>query len=1231
MHPRLLLAGLFLLVTSLHASVPDSVSLPIPLGKQTGYQEVQPADIGIDFNPGIPLQSSFKRLPVYVTNPGLAAGDVDGDGHCDLFLCRMGGGSQLYRNLGDWKFEAVPGPEQSPWSQRSLYGACFGDLDGDGDLDLVATSLADQSAVFLNDGQGHFHEDPAFPWSRSPLGGDITPALADIDGDGDLDLYVTAYRQQLLRQLLPPLEYQRKVDDALARLNKGEEPGEDFLKDFQIYSSWNGSSVTHQVEEKGVADALYLNEGGGRFRLASNDPGRFLDEQGQPMELPKDWGLSATFRDVDQDGDPDLYVCNDFLTPDRFWLNDGKGHFRLIDRLAIRRTSRFSMGVDFSDLDGDGDLDFISVDMLSRDHTRRKTQMGDMQPTPIIIGKLDDRPQIMQNTLFLNRGDGSYSEVAQLAGLKASEWSWSPVFTDVDLDGLPDLWVTTGMERDYMDSDTVNKIRALGNLPPEKMLETASMYPELNTRNLVFRNRGDWTFQESGGAWGIQRRGVSGGLTLADLDQDGDLDVVINNMDSAPEFYRNNSTSARVAIRLRGSGANTRAIGARLEFSVNGKVQLHEIRAGGVYASGLEPLAVFAVPGTPEQVALKVHWPSGETSSFQDLRPNRSYLIREAQVDKHREVARSRKAGWGEPLFADATDVLGHRHVEAPYDDFKRQSLLPNRLSQLGPGLTWYDVDGNGFPDLLIPSGRGGSLHVLLNEDGTRFADHASPVLQIEQTGLLAWRESESSGPRLLAGLSHYENTSTNLPTAQAFSFDLKKPWVLGQALPASRSATGPMTLGDLDGDGDLDLFIGGRVIPGQYPRAADSRLYLNDGGGWRLDERHQKAFQGIGMVTGAVFGDIDLDGDVDLVLAREWGSPMLWINDQGVLQDRSREWGLAGFRGWWNGVQIGDLDGDGVPDLVLSNWGRNSKYEHAYSLLKPLQIYSGDFDQNGVWDIVEAHYDKSLNMLVPERGLSCSSRAMPFVRERKPTYLEFGSSGLHSIYGNCLQDAEVVEADSLEHRVFLNRKGRFESHALPLDAQLSPGFGINVADFNGDGREDLFLAQNFFAVQIETPRNDGGQGLLLLGRGDGNFDPLPGFESGLIIHGEQRGSAIADFDRDGRVDLAVSQNGAATRLFRNVKARPGLRVRLSAGGNNPDAIGASVRLRYAGQSGPARSVVAGSGYWSQDDRVLVLATPMEPRSIEVLWPGGTFTTSSVPAGAREIQVLRSGAVEVLR
>ena len=1190
---------------------------------QSGFTQIGPDQTGIYFTNHL-SDAQAAENQIRLVGSGVALGDVDGDGWCDIYLCRLDGPNVLYRNLGNWRFEDITARAGVACPEQYSTGAVFADVDGDGDLDLLVNALGGGTRLFLNDGQGHFLEATNSGLFRKS--GATSMALADVDGDGDLDLYVTNYRTNTIRST------------GLSILNIN---GRRVIRpqDREQYEfTQEGLLLEH-----GEIDALYLNDGHGNFTPVPWKGGHFLDEDGQALAGgPKDWGLSVMFRDLNGDGAPDIYVCNDFWSPDRVWLNDGHGNFRAAPRLTLRHTSTFSMGIDFADLNRDGYDDFLVLDMLSRDHGRRMRQRAMLGHTFNNIGKIEDRPQVEHNTLFLNRGDGTYAEIAQLSGVEASEWSWGIVFLDVDLDGFEDFLVTTGHAFDTQDSDTEGRINALGPLPSSKISSKLLMYPRLEVAKQAFHNRGDLTFEEAGERWGFNQVGVAHGIALADLDNDGDLDVVVNNLNGAAGIYRNEASAPRVAVRLKGQAPNTRGIGAKIKFLGGPVTQSQEMICGGRYLSGDDPERVFATGTASNGLSIEVSWRDAGRSLIQNVQPNCVYEV--AQTQKRIEAPKlpaptPEKAA---ALFKDVSEAISHVHSDPLYDDFAVQSLLSRRLSQLGPGISWFDVDGDGREDLLIGAGRGGELAIFFNRGNGRFeksgAQQFPGKAPDDQTAMVGWAASGDS--ILLVGTANYETSLTNRSSVGDYQIGAGtiSP---KQSLP-QESSIGPLAAADLDGDTHLDLFVGGRVIPGRYPEAADSKIYRSQGGKFVLDEQNSRPLAKAGLVSGAVFSDLDGDGFPELILACEWGPLKIFRNEHGkflpwdppVETKTSSAVGaatlvhLSQLTGWWNGVATGDFDGDGRMDIVASNWGRNTAYEQYVK--ESLRVYYGDFGgRPGA--VIEAVLDAKSGRLLPWRDLDTLATALPWLRERFGTAKAYGDATLEQLLGEHFKSAHELRANWLDSTVFLNRGDHFEARSLPLEAQFAPAFAVCVSDFDGDGHEDIFLSQNFFAVEERTTRYDAGRGLCLKGDGTGNFKPLTGQESGIRIYGEQRGAAFCDYDGDGRVDLAVAQNGAATKLYHNETAQPGLRVRLKGPVGNSAGVGAILRLVNGTGMGPACEIHAGSGYWSQESVVQIFAGAESGSEIWVRWPGGKVVIAEIPKGAKEMAVNMSGGVEVLR
>jgi hypothetical protein len=1239
----------------------SAVVRPGPAGK-AGFTALPPAAAGVAFINTLP-ETRHLTNQILLNGAGVALGDADGDGLADIYLCCLDGSNALYRNLGNWRFTNLTAAAGVACRGLTSSGAAFADLDGDSDLDLVVNSVGHGTRVFFNDGQGRF--TPAATVLNPGRGG-MTAALADFDGDGFLDLYLANYRTAALMDMPNARATFRTVGgrQVLETVNGRPLTDPDLTNRFTI-------GPRGAIEENGEADMLYRGEGGTNFAAVPFTGGTFLDEGGQPLAAPPfEWGLTAAFRDLNEDGLPDLYVCNDFQTLDRVWLNLGGGRFRLIPRLAVRKNAMFSMAVDFADFNRDGHLDFFTLDMMSREHSQRMRYMGDRNPPAFTPGVYDDRPQFGLNMLFLNRGDGTYAEIGQLAGVEAAEWAWSCVFLDVDLDGWEDLLAVNGMERAARDMDVVEylkRLRATRRMTDVEIFRERRAFPRLATANLAFRNRRDLTFEETGAAWGFDWRGVSQAMALADLDNDGDLDAVVNNLNAPPLILRNDSPAPRLAVRLRGLPPNTRGIGARIRVTAAGLPrQTQEIIAGGRYLAGDDAMRVFAAGSETNRLTIEVLWRSGRRSVLADAPANRVYEFDEAKAEMANGPAEASppneaqsgrtglRPGPGEaaaqPWFEAVSARLNHRHHEESFDDFTRQPLLPNKLSQLGPGLAWFDLNGDGWDDLIVPGGKGGQLAALTNDTAGGFklataAMFTQPVTR-DQTTALGWRAATAAPATLAVGVANYEDGQAIGAAVQAYRPGAAAPedW-----LPATDSSTGPLALGDVDGDGDLDLFVGGRVVPGRYPAVATSRLFLNHAAQGQFSEsggNNSQALANVGLVSGAVFTDLTGDGFPELALACEWGPLRVFRNDHGKLSDwdaplcwpeppsnqplsplAPRPSSLAKLTGWWNSVAAADFDGDGWLDLVAGNRGRNTKYQAHRS--QPLRLYWGDFGGEGRVDVLEAHYDAGLMKFVPERQLDILAASLPFLRGQFPTHRSFSTAGLEDVLGERLAGAKVVEAAWLETTALLNRGEHFEVRVLPVEAQFAPVFGIATADFDGDGAVDLFLAENFFGAQPETARYDAGRGLVLRGDGRGGFAPLAGQVSGVKVYGEQRGAAVADFDGDGRVDFAVAQNSAETRLFRNQIATPGLRVRLNASPSNPDGIGAQVRGVFGGGPGPALEVRAGGGYWSQDSSVLVVTGPGQPEALAVRWPGGKETRVAVPDGARAVEASHDGTLKV--
>lgn len=1193
-----------------------SRALTVHPGGKAGFTSLPASLTSVWFTNTLSIERSLTNH-ILMNGSGVACGDVNGDGWCDVYLCNLDGDNALYLNQGGWRFTNITASAGVACAGLDCTGATFADVDGDRDLDLLVATLGQGVRLFLNDGQGHFRDATAESGLASNSGA-MTLTLADTDGDGDLDLYVANYHTWTMRD-----RFNLRFKFAMVNGKK-------------VLASVDGRPITEPdlvgrftltegggFVENGEEDAYYKNDGHGKFTRIPFTEGAFRDSQDRPLSQPPyDWGLSALFRDLNGDGLPDLYVCNDLQSPDRVWMNRGDGSFRALDTISLRKTSWFSMGIDVADINRDGVDDFVVVDMLSRDHVHRNNQDNTLQFDPQSFGTLQQRLQVPHTTMLLGRDSGRFSEIAWMSGIAATDWAWQPVFLDVDLDGYEDLLMTTGFERDVQDMDMameIESVRQSRRLPPQESLALRKRFPSLAQNNLAFRNRGDLTFEEVGTRWGFDLNGVSQGIALADLDNDGDLDVVLNNMNAQATLLRNDSSAPRVQVRLHGNGNNSQGIGARVRF--NGRwMQQQEMVSGGRYLSGDEPVRTFAfLPGdTATNSTLQIRWRSGAVSTIAGIQADRAYEVQEPRGP----ATPPAEPATTKALFSDASDQMRHRHPEQEFDDYARQPLLPRKLSQLGPAACWFDWDGDGWEDLILGAGRGGAIAFFANNSGkgfkapTRIGPESN---QDDVVGLLALGEPNQPST-LLAALANYESPSASREAVAIHQNDAPLTGIPGIA---SESA-GPMTLVDLDGDGVPELVVGGRVKAGRFPEACSTRIYRSSKSTWTLDERLSAPLKELGMASGLCAGDLNGDGRMDLLIAVDCGPVKVFLNQGGTLLEATTSLGLAKQIGWWNSVACGDFDNDGKLDFIAGNWGRN----HPAAATGAWMLY-GDLDGNDTFDVVEGYTEPSTGRHLPRLTFNVLGEALPFIRTRFAGYADYGRATIEQILGAEIKQARRVELNHFDTTLFLNRGDHFEARALSVEAQVAPTFGIAIADFNGDGDQDVFLAQNFFPVAPPGDRLDASYGLLMLGDGHGGLRPQTSRASGLILAGDQRAAAVCDYDHDGRPDLAVTQNASRTALFHNQSGAPCLRVLLRHVNTGRPAAGATLRAEYAnGQLGPALSMELGSGYWSQHASTLLLGRRTEIKAVQIQWPGGRKTREAIPADAREISLNESGLIQ---
>ncbi len=1193
----------------------SSTPLPARASEASGklFSSLTVEETGIDFVNPIDISHPMKRLyhSGFVCG-GVAIGDVNGDGKADLFLNSGPLKNRLYLQEDDLRFSdatATSGVSQEDvWST----GVTMVDVNSDGNLDLFICNYDSPNQLYLNDGKGGFSLQ-----EKSGLGtvdASLTASFADYDNDGDLDCFLLTNRYYRAngRPSTPPAEFKDGVPVLF----------EEYEKYYRIKQE-QGSNFG--IEEYGRPDKLFRNNGDGTFS----------DVTEKSKIAGEGHGLSQVWWDFDEDGWVDIYVCNDYDDPDYLWRNNGNGTFTNVIATAMPHTSWFAMGSDLADVNNDGRMDFFSVDMSATNHFRQKTTMGAMNNAKILA--VSGPPQqIMRNALLLNTGTGRFLEAAFLAGVADSDWSWAPKFADYDCDGQIDLFISNGMARNFTDSDIkFTNDKKIGQTVWD-FYEDSAPKPD---RNLVFQNHGDLNFEDKSEEWGLDHFGMSYSAATGDLDGDGDLELVVANLDEPVKLFRNEGSDGHQAvIRLVGNGGNRWGIGASIRATIATETgELTLVRLMNPYTGFLssnQPEIHFGLGEATSILKLEIKWPNGSIQSLGNLPADHRFVIREPEnqplVSKPLE-----NMGESNPYF-EMHAAHSATHQETYFDDFALQPLLPNRLSQLGPGMAITDLNKDGLSEVFLGGGAGfpGKIYSVNERGRLRAIAMFEAEAEHEDMGCLFF-DVEGDGDLdlyVVSGGVECGDKAELLEDRLYLNLEGKQFELSKDALPKLQDSGGCVAAADFDRDGDLDLFVGGRVVPGQYPTTPMSRLLVNESDEVAKfvdgTEAHAKEIAQCGMVTSALWTDVDADGWIDLMITTDWGPVRLFRNYEGKLVEATQAAGLDVHSGWFNGIAGRDLDNDGDLDYVVTNFGLNTKY-HA-SKKHPSLLYYGDFEGNGKKRLVEA--EEEGETLFPLRGKSCSTAAMPFLGKKFGSYKSFALASLEDIYTpECLETAERFSVNTLESGVLLNDgKGHFKFQALPRIAQISPGFGVQVTEVNGDGNADVIIAQNFFSPQLETGNCDGGLSLLLLGNGDGSFRAVAPDQSGIVIPGDAKAVCQLDLDTDGRADFLISTNSGATQVLigaQSVGAKT-MAIRLAGNKGNADGIGSRVTMILSDDSSQTAEVSIGGSYLSQSVPDLFFAVPENrlPARVEVVWTDGKTTSHKITEWAARIKIADEGA-----
>ena len=1050
------------------------------------FSLLPPERTHIDFNNTI-IENSIANIMSYqyfYNGGGAAIGDLNSDGLDDIYFAGNMSKSKLYLNKGNMQFEDITnkaGIQEIELSWKT--GVTMADVNGDGLLDIyqcysgALPAKNRMNTLFINKGNDSngipLFEEEAGQYGLADSSYSTQAVFFDFDKDDDLDMFL--------------INHNPRVFDSL-------------------------DEVSSPAVLKEPAPTI-------RVKLYKNVQGKFEDTSDKAglFNSSFTYGLGAGIADCNNDGWPDIYISNDYSAPDYLYINNRDGTFSDKIQSSMGHTSYFSMGNDIADVNNDGFSDIFTLDMLPEDNRRQKLLFSpDNYEYYDLRLRLGFHYQDMRNMLQLNNGDGTFSEIGQLSGISNTDWSWAPLFADYNNDGWKDLFVSNGYMRDYTNMDFLKyKGDFLRSTDLEQLrnnlLELVNKMPSSNVNNYIFQNNGDLTFSNKTAGWGFNIPSNSNGAAYSDLDNDGDLDLIVNNINQQAFIYQNQSDKQLkhhyLKLKLKGAGQNTQGVGAKVWIYIKNKQQYLEQMPTRGYQSSVSPVMHFGLGDNRAIDSLRVVWLSGKQQLIKNIPSNQKLSLQEKNATVVNKIPQALPA-----IFSEVKSPLTFQHQKNAINDFKRQPLLINPLSFSGPYLAKADVNGDGLEDVYVGGAQdqAGALFIQNKSGGfSRKVQAAFEADKRSEDSDAAFFDANGDGFSDLyvssGGYSRYEADDHLLQDRLYINDGKGNLRKVNNALPKMYGSKGCVRVTDFNGDGHPDLFIGGRVVPGRYPESPQSYLLINDGKGKFKDQITAIApqLQRIGMITDAAWVDLNGDKKQDLILIGEWMPLTVLINTNGKLINKTKDYFAKEYSGWWNKLLVDDLNGDGKPDLVIGNQGLNTQCKASDK--EPAEMYYKDFDDNGSIDPILCFYiqGKSYPYVTRDELLD----QMSMMRTRFPDYKSYADATLKEVFtAEELKGAKYVKANYLQTAYFQSAPdGKFHEKKLPSQAQFSPVFTTTSLDYDQDGLKDLLLCGNINKARLRFGKYDANYGILLKGDGKGNFKYIPQHISGFKLNGDVR------------------------------------------------------------------------------------------------------------------------------